>query len=116
MAVTSQAAKQVADKIGVRKIYANSRGEYFTDFQNAKLSENNDATKVQSFDFSNDPEDGTPAPPPPPVYVLTASDIKKNPDFKTAGLKAGDGLSFNPNDDISPEQLRQLLGLTQKAQ
>lgn len=113
MAVTTEAAKQTADKIGVTKIYANSAGEFFTEYQNAKLSEGNHADKVQSFDFSNDPVNGTPAPPPPPVYVLTAADIKKNPDFKTAGLKAGDGLSFNPNDDVSPEQLRQLLGLSQ---
>jgi len=113
---TAQQAKETANKIGVKQIWANDSGEFFTTENNALVSVNNNSSKVTKFDFATD-EEGEPSVPNgglPVKYKLTAGDIKKFPAFKEAGLKAGDDLNFNPKDDIAPEQLKQLLGLSQQ--
>jgi len=111
-------AKKVAESIGVKVVYKNSKGEYFTVKNNADNSDTPE--NIETFDFSES-ETEAPANAAAPVapkvnpkpkkvkYTLTADDIAKQTAFTEAGLKEGDVISFDPVT-IAPDQLLLLLG------
>lgn len=108
-------AKKIAKDLKSNKIYANSKGEFFTDANRAALSDKKE--NIKEFDFtkevsvaavSAEAEDSNTGEADV-KYTVTAEDLEKYPLLAEEGITEGRALPFNPAE-VSADQLKQLLG------
>ena len=84
--VATESAKSIAGAIGVKKLYENSKGEYFTELNLAMLSDKKDNIKLHDFTA----EEEVVSQVKTEKRTVTALDLQANPELVEEGVKVGD--------------------------
>lgn len=105
-------AKTISEANGNCPVFANSKGEFFTNENLALLSEGGKKENVAKFFFLSNEKENT-ENKSSVQYVITEADIKAYEELTKAGKKVGDVLPFEPAK-IARNQLLQLLGVESK--
>ncbi len=84
-------ARKIAADNGVKVLYHNTKGEYFTDKNRALDSVGHKEDQVETFDFSKEVAKEKPAASSDvKPYILTKKDIEKYPELSENGWKGKD--------------------------